>query len=111
MHVHTTLLMVEQMAMLEHVHYHRTLRSAAMEANRGPNRPVSRFAETDYCYGTGALTLRVDRVDWNRPILRDGENWYEVEGVEMTPDGREIGRRQALVRGRRLSALPRNIRG
>ena len=81
-----------------------------MDANRGPNRPVSHFAETDYCYGTGLLTMRVDRVDWTRPIQRDGENWYEVEGIEVTPDGREIGRRQALVRGRRLSALPRNTR-
>ena len=81
-----------------------------MDANRGPNRPVSHFAETDYCYGTGGLSLRVERVDWNRPIQRDGENWYEVEGVEVTAVGREIGRRQALVRGRRLSALPRNSR-
>ena len=56
------------------------------------------------------LAIRVDRVDWNRPVQRDGENWYEVEGVEVTTDGREIGRRQALVRGRRLSALPRNTR-
>ena len=43
-------------------------------------------------------------------MLAEGENWYEVDGVEVTPDGREIGRRQALVRGRRLSALPRNTR-
>jgi hypothetical protein len=98
------------MAMLEHVHEYRSMRSSAMDANRGPNRPVSHFAETDYCYGTGALALRVERVDWNRPVQRDGENWYEVEGVEMTADGREIGRRQALVRGKRLSALPRNLR-
>jgi hypothetical protein len=81
-----------------------------MDANRGPGRPVSHFAESDYCFGTGSLTIRVDRVDWNRPVERDGENWYEVEGVEMTPDGREIGRRAALVRGRRLSTLHRNSR-
>jgi len=43
-----------------------------MEANRGPNRPVSHFAESDYCFGTGALAIRVDRVDWNRPVQRDG---------------------------------------
>jgi hypothetical protein len=98
------------MTMLGHVHDNRTLRSAGMEANRGPNRPVSHFAESDYCFGTGALAIRVDRVDWNRPVERDGENWYEVEGVEMTADGREIGRRQALVRGRRLSTLHRNSR-
>ena len=81
-----------------------------MDANRGPSRPVSHFAETDYCFGTGPLALRIDRVDWNQPVERDGENWYEVEGVELTPDGREIGRRQALVRGRRLSAPPRVTR-
>jgi hypothetical protein len=98
------------MAMLGHVQDYRTLRSAGMDANRGPNRPVSHFAETDYCFGTGSLAIRVDRVDWNRPVQRDGENWYEVEGVELTADGREIGRRHALVRGRRLSTLPRNTR-
>lgn len=81
-----------------------------MDANRGPARPVSHFAESDYCFGTGSLAIRVERVDWNRPVQRDGENWYEVEGVEVTPDGREIGRRAALVRGRRLSALHRNSR-
>jgi hypothetical protein len=109
MHVHPALRPPAHMTMLGHVHGYRT-RSEVMDANRGPNRPVSHFAETDYCYGTGSLDLRVERVDWNSPIQRDGENWYEVEGVEFTPDGREIGRRQALIRGRRLSALPRNTR-
>jgi hypothetical protein len=82
-----------------------------MDPRRGPDRPVSHFVETDYCFGTGSLAIRVDRVDWNRPVQRDGENWYQVEGIEVTADGREIGPRQALVRGRRLSAPPRTPRG
>jgi hypothetical protein len=74
-----------------------------MTDERGTNRvPVGRFAEADYCYGTGSLILRIERVDWSSPQKLDGENWYEVYGMEMTEDGREVGRRQALVRGRRL---------
>jgi hypothetical protein len=64
--------------------------------------PIERFAEADYCYGSGALILRIEHVDWSSPQQRDGENWYQVYGTEMTDDGREVGRRQALVRGRRL---------
>jgi hypothetical protein len=75
-----------------------------MDEIRG--RRASRFAEADYCYGAGPLVIRVERVDWARPVAYDGENWYEVEGVEVAADGREIGRRQALVRGRRLAAPP-----
>jgi hypothetical protein len=65
---------------------------------------VSVFAEPDYCYGSGPLTLRVDAVGWDRPVLYDGEQWYQVEGVEIAHDGTERGRRQVLVRGRRLSS-------
>jgi hypothetical protein len=79
-----------------------------MDANRGPNRPVSQFAEADYCYGTGSLAMRVERVDWAKPVEYDGDTWYEIDGVEVTSDGREIGRRQALVRASRLSALQRS---
>jgi hypothetical protein len=82
-----------------------------MDRNRGPTPPpVSRFEESDYCYGTGSLTMRVERVDWAKPVQYDGESWYEVDGIEITSDGREVGRRQALVRGRRLSSLQRNTR-
>ena len=81
-----------------------------MDGNRGPTPPVSHFEESDYCYGTGPLTMRVERIDWTRPVLYDGENWYEVDGTELASDGREVGRRQALVRGRRLASLPRNRR-
>ncbi|GID93018.1 hypothetical protein Adi01nite_24300 [Amorphoplanes digitatis] len=81
-------------------------RGVTMDSNRGTARRVSQFAESDYCYGTGTLTIKVERVDWSRPVLYDGENWYEVEGVEVAVDGRELGRRQALVRGRRLNGPP-----
>jgi hypothetical protein len=63
---------------------------------------VSQFAEADYCYGVGPLRIRVERIEWAAPVLYDGENWYEVDGVEIGPNGVVIGRRTALVRGRRL---------
>jgi hypothetical protein len=63
---------------------------------------VVQFAEEDYLYGSGPLTIRVERVDWSVPTSYDGENWYQIDGVEMTVDGREVGARQVLVRGRRL---------
>ena len=76
-----------------------------MESDQVARRaPVLEFAESDYCYGTGPLLMRVEHIDWNRPVLYDNENFYQVDGVEMAADGREIGRRQALVRGRRLAA-------
>ena len=81
-----------------------------MDRNRGPTPPVSHFAEADYCYGTGSLTMRVERVNWAEPVQYEGEKWYEIDGVEVASDGREIGRRQVLVRGRRLSSLPKNTR-
>jgi hypothetical protein len=74
-----------------------------MDNERGAVRiPVRRFDEADYCYGVGSLSIRIERVDWANPQTRDGENWYQVYGMEISDDGREIGRRQALVRGRRL---------
>ena len=81
-----------------------------MNRDRGSTPPVSHFVESDYCYGTGPLTMRVERIDWTKPVQYDGESWYEVDGIEVTADGRDVGRRQALVRGRRLAALPRNRR-
>jgi hypothetical protein len=75
-----------------------------MDSDRGtPRAPVSEFAESDYCYGTGPLFMLVEHIDWSRPVLYDGENFYQVDGMEFAVDGREIGRRQALVRGRRLA--------
>jgi hypothetical protein len=81
-----------------------------MDSNLGPTPPISHFVESDYCYGTGPLTMRVERIEWTKPVLYDGENWYEVDGIEIAADGREIGRRRALVRGRRLSSIQRNRR-
>ena len=67
--------------------------------------PVRTFAETDYRFGSGPLKMAIEEVDWLAPMLYDGENWYEVYGVEQTRDGREVCRRQALVRGSRLTSL------
>ena len=67
--------------------------------------PVRTFAETDYRFGRGPLKMAVEHVDWLTPMHYDGENWYEVYGVEQTLDGREVCRRQALVRGSRIAGL------
>jgi hypothetical protein len=77
-----------------------------MSGTTGTTGPVSRFAEADYCYGVGPLTIRIERIDWAAPVLYDGENWYEVHGVEIGMNGTVVGRRQALVRGRRLPPPP-----
>jgi hypothetical protein len=79
-----------------------------MDDNRGPARPVCHFAESDYCYGTGSLMMRVEHIGWENPVEYDGESWYEVDGIEVGEGGMEVGRRQALVRGRRLSRSARN---
>jgi hypothetical protein len=82
-----------------------------MDTNRGPSGkpgPIGTFAEPDYRFGAGPLRMRIERVDWAHPIVQDGENWYEVHGIELSSDGREIGRRQAVVRGSRLGALRRS---
>ena len=60
------------------------------------------FAEPDYMYGIGPLTLRIERIDRTNPTRYDGENWYPVVGMRLTADGRELDRREVLVRGRRL---------
>jgi hypothetical protein len=79
-----------------------------MERNRGPLGPVSSFPEADYRFGVGTLRMRVERIDWQRPLRYDDETWYEVVGMEVTADGREVGRRQTLVRARNLAALRGN---
>jgi hypothetical protein len=58
--------------------------------------------ENDYCYGTGPLTLKVERIDRANPVRHDGDTWYQVEGVQIGWGGADLGRRQVLVRGRRL---------
>ena len=81
-----------------------------MNKSAGQDSAVSYFAESDYRFGAGPLRIRVERVAWTEPVRYDDESWYEVEGVELTEDGREVGHRQALVRGRSLAALRRNAR-
>jgi hypothetical protein len=76
--------------------------------NAGPARPLLVLAEADYRFGAGTLYLAVVRVRWNAAQRDDGDVWYEVEGVEMTSDGREVGPRDALVRGSRLRSLMNN---
>jgi hypothetical protein len=91
--------------MLTHVRTRDAAKGRLMESDQAaPRAPVIEFAESDYCYGAGPLLMRVEHIDWNRPVLYDNENFYQVDGVEIAADGREIGRRQALVRGRRLAA-------
>lgn len=78
--------------------------------NPGPGRPVLSLAEADYRFGAGPLHLVVTRVRWNAPQQHDADVWYEVEGTEMTDDGREIGPRTALVRGTTLRTTPNTSR-
>jgi hypothetical protein len=67
-----------------------------------PRWLVHAFAETDYCYGQGTLTMKVDRIDWDRPVPYEGDTWLEVEGVIIDRDGHPGARRQVLVRAGRL---------
>jgi hypothetical protein len=71
-----------------------------------PGRLVQEFAETDYCYGIGPLTMKVDRVEWDRPVPHEGDTWLEVEGTLIDRAGREGGRKQVLVRAGRLPEPP-----
>ncbi|WP_229068497.1 hypothetical protein [Actinoplanes sp. DH11] len=81
-----------------------------MDRNRGPERPASQFDEKDYCFGSGPLWLRVERVDWKSPVQFHDDVWYEVDGVEVSSTGRHIGRRRVLIRAQRLTMLPSNSR-
>jgi hypothetical protein len=69
-------------------------------------RLVHEFAETDYCFGIGALTIKLDRIDWDRPVPYEGDTWLEVEGTLVDEAGREGARRQVLVRARCLPPRP-----
>ena len=64
------------------------------------------FAECDYCYGIGPLALKVDRVEWHKPVPYEGDTWLEVEGVVIDQAGREGARRQVLVRASGLPEPP-----
>jgi hypothetical protein len=60
--------------------------------------------EADYQYGVGRLRIRVEQVDRTNPISYDGGALVPVTGVQIGGNGAEVGRRQVLVRGRRLSS-------
>jgi hypothetical protein len=60
------------------------------------------FAEKDYCYGRGPLTLRIGRIDYAHPVRYDGDVFYRVQGVQLSWTGAEILDREVLVRARRL---------
>ena len=64
------------------------------------------FAEEDYRYGIGPLRLRIERV-MSTPVHQDGDLWYEVEGVEVSDQGRVVGPRRATVRASRLPTMRR----
>jgi hypothetical protein len=81
-----------------------------MDKNRGPQRPASEFAQEDYLFGSGPLGLRVERVNWDSPVEYNGDLWYEVDGVEISNTGQDVGRRQVLVRAQRLRSLRSNRR-
>lgn len=72
-----------------------------------PAGTILTFAEEDYRYGIGPLRLRVDRVLAGAPVSHDGDLWYEVEGVEISDQGRVIGPRRATVRASRLPTMRR----
>jgi len=63
---------------------------------------VLNLSEADYQYGVGRLRLRVDRIDRDHPVVCDGENWYPVQGVQITSGGIDMRPRRVLVRGRKL---------
>jgi hypothetical protein len=71
-----------------------------------PGRMVQQFAESDYCYGVGPLTMKVDRVSWHHPVPHDGDTWLEVDGTVIDPVGHESERRHVLVRAARLPGPP-----
>ena len=60
------------------------------------------FAEADYMYGAGRLTLRIDRVDHVHPVVHDHDVWLHVNGIELDYRGVDVGRRSALIRRRCL---------
>ncbi|MFI5936298.1 hypothetical protein [Actinoplanes sp. NPDC051494] len=69
--------------------------------------PVHTFEETDYCYGIGPLALRLNRVEWRKPIPYEGDIWLEVEGRVINARTGATGPvRQVLVRACRLPEAP-----
>jgi hypothetical protein len=57
-----------------------------------PRWPVHSFAETDYCYGIGTLTMKLHRIEWDRPV--------RYEGVRGCAPETPVGRSGSPVPGR-----------
>jgi hypothetical protein len=54
--------------------------------------------ESHYCYGSGLLTLRVERIDVDQDLLQSLE-WVVLGGLELRQDtGAVVGRREVAVR-------------
>lgn len=70
-----------------------------------PRWLVQAFAEADYCYGMGTLTMKVDHIDWNRPVRCEGDTWLEVRGTVLG-SAQAGARRTVLVRASRLPLRP-----
>ena len=71
-----------------------------------PRWLVQDFAETDYCYGIGTLTMKIDRIGWDQPVPYEGDTWLEVQGTVIDRAGREGARRTVLVRASLLPLRP-----
>jgi hypothetical protein len=41
------------------------------------------FAEADYMYGVGPLTLRIERIDHAHPVHYERDIWLQVDGVQL----------------------------
>jgi hypothetical protein len=78
---------------------------------RQPARPESmprvgdvlRLRESDYCYGSGPLTLRVTEMA-PETALHPALEWLSLRGVEVGGDGDPGPERQVLVRMAALAA-------
>ena len=60
------------------------------------------FAEADYLYGAGPLTLRIEQIDYAHPVTHDRDVWLQVDGEQLDFRGADVGHRSALIRRRRL---------
>ena len=71
-----------------------------------PRRPRYAFAEHDYCYGVGTLTMTIERIGWDHPVPYEGDTWLEVQGTVVDRTGHDGARRTVLVRAALLPLRP-----
>nr|MDT0663288.1 hypothetical protein [Micromonospora sp. DSM 115978] len=69
---------------------------------------VLRLRESDYCYGTGPLTLRVTEMAPDT-ALHPALEWLSLRGVEIGADGGPGPERHVLVRTAALAGAPRQL--